>query len=213
MPYPQSVVRTLRQGPVLSIRTLSALHVELGERFATAAKRLTASARVAPRQVAVIGSHGHTIYHGPRDAVPSTLQIGSAAVIAQRTGIAVVSDFRSHDLAAGGEGAPLVPYFDKTFFGNGPVRALQNEGTRRFTEFQRETVAKFHKGELSQKEAQLAIEHFWAGALRRAVIDGDVETGSLMAGQSVGMVSAEQPMAEILEELVDQATSFARAAG
>ena len=61
------------------------------------------------------------------------------------------------------------------------------------------------RGELSQKDAQLEIEHFWAGALRRAVIDGDVESGSLMAGQSVGLVTREQSTAEILAELVDQA--------
>jgi enoyl-[acyl-carrier protein] reductase II len=58
---------------------------------------------------------------------------------------------------------------------------------------------------MSQKDAQLEIEHFWAGALRRAVIDGDVEAGSLMAGQSVGLVSREQSTAEILAELVGQA--------
>ena len=54
--------------------------------------------------------------------------------------------------------------------------------------------------------AQLEIEHFWAGALRRAVIDGDVEHGSLMAGQSVGMVTKEQPVATIFAELLEQAT-------
>ena len=56
-------------------------------------------------------------------------------------------------------------------------------------------IGRFDRGELDQKAAQLEIEHFWAGALRRAVIDGDVENGSLMAGQSVGMVTAEQPIA------------------
>jgi enoyl-[acyl-carrier protein] reductase II len=86
-----------------------------------------------------------------------------------------------------------------------PVRALVNEGVRRFMDFQRETIAKVDRGEIDQKAAQLEIEHFWAGALRRAVIDGDVENGSLMAGQSVGMVTKEQPVAEILRELVDQA--------
>ncbi len=86
-----------------------------------------------------------------------------------------------------------------------PVRALVNQGTRRFVEFQREVVARFERGELDQKEAQLEIEHFWAGALRRAVMDGDVEYGSLMAGQSVGMVTSEQTTREILDELVDQA--------
>ncbi len=86
-----------------------------------------------------------------------------------------------------------------------PVRAIQNEATKRFIEAQREIIAKFDRGELTQKEAQLSIEHFWAGALRRAVIDGDVESGSLMAGQSVGMVTREQTTQEIIDELVDQA--------
>jgi enoyl-[acyl-carrier protein] reductase II len=89
-----------------------------------------------------------------------------------------------------------------------PVRALVNDGTRRFNEAQRAIIDRFTRGELNQKEAQLEIEHFWAGALRRAVIDGDIETGSLMAGQSVGMVTAEQPITEILGELIEQATAF-----
>jgi len=86
-----------------------------------------------------------------------------------------------------------------------PVRALANNATRRFTLFQLDMVARVKAGEIDVKEAQLRIEHFWAGALKRAVIDGDVENGSLMAGQSVGMVTREQPTAEILQELVDQA--------
>jgi enoyl-[acyl-carrier protein] reductase II len=86
-----------------------------------------------------------------------------------------------------------------------PVRALGNEGTRRFMEVQRAVVERFTRGEVAQKDAQLEIEHFWAGALRRAVVDGDVENGSLMAGQSVGMVTREQPTREILDELVAQA--------
>ncbi len=86
-----------------------------------------------------------------------------------------------------------------------PVRALANSATARFREVQRELIDRVNRGELSLKEAQLEIEHFWAGALRRAVIDGDVENGSLMAGQSVGMVTREQSTAEILGELIDQA--------
>lgn len=86
-----------------------------------------------------------------------------------------------------------------------PVRALQNRGTQEFIETQRRVIAKVRAGEMAQDEAQLEIEHFWAGALRRAVIDGDVESGSLMAGQSVGMVVSEQPTAEIIRELVEQA--------
>ena len=69
----------------------------------------------------------------------------------------------------------------------------------------RAVIERFNRGELTQKDAQLEIEHFWAGALRRAVIDGDVENGSLMAGQSVGMVTCEQDTATILDELVGQA--------
>ena len=70
---------------------------------------------------------------------------------------------------------------------------------------QRRMIDRFTRGELSQKAAQLEIEHFWAGALRRAVVDGDIEAGSLMAGQSVGFVTREQSTVEILEELVGQA--------
>lgn len=86
-----------------------------------------------------------------------------------------------------------------------PVRALVNDGTKQFMVKQREVIARFDAGEVTKEEAQLEIEHFWAGALRRAVIEGDVEQGSLMAGQSVGMVTKEQPTQEIVAELVAQA--------
>jgi enoyl-[acyl-carrier protein] reductase II len=86
-----------------------------------------------------------------------------------------------------------------------PVRALANQSTKKFLDKQREVIMRFDAGELNKEEAQLEIEHFWAGALRRAVIDGDTENGSVMAGQSVGMVSKEQSTAEILAALVTQA--------
>jgi enoyl-[acyl-carrier protein] reductase II len=88
-----------------------------------------------------------------------------------------------------------------------PVRALVNAGTKRFMALQAEVLAKFQSGELAKDAAQLEIEHFWAGALRRAVIEGDVENGSLMAGQSVGMVDREAPAAEIIAELIGQAAA------
>ena len=88
-----------------------------------------------------------------------------------------------------------------------PVRGLVNEGTKRFLEHQAETLRRFQAGELTKEAAQLEIEHFWAGALRRAVIDGDVENGSVMAGQSVGHGHAGQPVAEIIAELVAQAVA------
>jgi enoyl-[acyl-carrier protein] reductase II len=86
-----------------------------------------------------------------------------------------------------------------------PVRGLMNEGTRRFMAHQAEVLGKFQSGELDKTQAQLSIEHFWAGALRRAVVDGDVEAGSVMAGQSVGMVTSVQPVATIIAELNAQA--------
>ena len=83
-----------------------------------------------------------------------------------------------------------------------PVRALKNKGTEAFTAKQREVAGSLDREEIAMAEAQLQIEHYWAGALRRAVIDGDVEGGSLMAGQSVGMVKAEEPVAEIIAKLM-----------
>ncbi len=89
-----------------------------------------------------------------------------------------------------------------------PVRALRNAASDKFMAVQREVIAQFETGELSKEEAQLKIEHFWAGALRRAVVDGNIEEGSLMAGQSVGMVTKIQPTADIIAELVEQAVAY-----
>ena len=86
-----------------------------------------------------------------------------------------------------------------------PVRALRNAGGELFSAKQREVAALIDGGKVEMAEAQLQIEHYWAGALRRAVIDGDVEHGSMMAGQSVGMVTREEPIADILATLVDEA--------
>ena len=85
-----------------------------------------------------------------------------------------------------------------------PVRALRNKGTEAFTSKQREVMGSLDREEVAMAEAQLQIEHYWAGALRRAVIDGDVENGSLMAGQSVGMVKAEEPVADIIAQLMQE---------
>ena len=83
-----------------------------------------------------------------------------------------------------------------------PVRALKNAGTEAFTAKQLEVARLLDAGAVDMGEAQLQIEHYWAGALRRAAIDGDVEGGSLMAGQSVGMVTKEEPVAEIIATLM-----------
>ena len=86
-----------------------------------------------------------------------------------------------------------------------PVRALKNAGGELFTAKQREVAQSLDEGVVAMTEAQLQIEHYWAGALRRAVIDGDVEHGSVMAGQSVGMVTREEPLADIVAELMTEA--------
>src|SRR5207249_4549163 len=94
---------------------LALLNVALGERFAGAVLQLLAQAKVAPGELSFIASHGQTIWHEPGRA---TLQLGDPAVIAERVGVRVVSDFRSRDVAAGGQGAPLVPLADVVLFGH-----------------------------------------------------------------------------------------------
>tara|TARA_R110002073_G_scaffold297948_1_gene464389 strand:- start:3343 stop:4356 length:1014 start_codon:yes stop_codon:yes gene_type:complete len=89
-----------------------------------------------------------------------------------------------------------------------PVRALKNKASESFMEAQRTIISRHQSGELDMKEAQLEIEHYWAGALRKAVIDGDVDGGSLMAGQIVGTVKSELPTQEIVDNLIDQAIEY-----
>jgi len=96
-------------------KDLALLHVALAERFAGAALELLAMAKVSPRDLAFVASHGQTVWHEPGRA---TLQLGDAAVLAERLGVRVVSDFRSRDVAAGGQGAPLVPLGDVMLFGH-----------------------------------------------------------------------------------------------
>ncbi len=86
-----------------------------------------------------------------------------------------------------------------------PVRAIRNKEMIAFAAKQREVAQQLDEEKIEMAEAQLQIEHYWAGALRRAVIDGDVESGSVMAGQSVGMVKEEASVAEIIRTLVDEA--------
>lgn len=91
-----------------------------------------------------------------------------------------------------------------------PVRALKNAGTAAFAALQREVAQLLDDGRIDMAAAQLQIEHYWAGALRRAVVDGDVEFGSVMAGQSVGLVTGEEPVSAIIAALLAQATDALR---
>jgi len=105
------------------------LDVQLGRLFADAAKTLLAKSGVSASSIRAIGSHGQTIRHRPHAAYPFTRQIGNPSVVAEDTGITTVADFRARDLAAGGQGAPLVPAFHQWFFRKpGTNRAIVNIG-------------------------------------------------------------------------------------
>jgi anhydro-N-acetylmuramic acid kinase len=138
-PYPPHVRDELMAlyDPAASnaVARLCSLNVVVGDLFASAALGVCRQAGIAADQVWVIGSHGQTVWHQPATdpllplSVPSTLQIGEPAVIAERTGAPVVADFRTADMAAGGQGAPLVPYFDWAVLRDpARTRAVQNIG-------------------------------------------------------------------------------------
>src|SRR5713101_5478018 len=129
-PYPTAFRERLLQAMTGgTVEDVCHLNAALGEWFARAASKVLKEAGVSPRRVTLIGSHGQTLHHLPKPRrepvigpVRSTLQLGAPAVIAERTGITTVADFRSRDVAAGGEGAPLTPYLHYLLFRH-PSRA------------------------------------------------------------------------------------------
>jgi anhydro-N-acetylmuramic acid kinase len=135
-PLPDDVraeVRRAADPETGTVERICRLNFALAERFAAAASGVVASAGLSPADIAVIGSHGQTIWHIPPDREGnrpgSTLQVGDGSVIAARTGILTVCDFRPADIAAGGQGAPLVPFADAVLFGSPSVhRVIQNIG-------------------------------------------------------------------------------------
>jgi len=143
---------------------------------------------------------------GRGEAIAGYLEMGAAGVqLGTRFACAVESiahpDFKqaffrasARDAVASQQVDPRLPVI--------PVRALKNKGFEEFIAKQIKVAGQLDRAEIEMNEAQLKIEHYWAGALRRAVIDGDVEGGSLMAGQSVGMVKTEERVTEILATLM-----------
>jgi anhydro-N-acetylmuramic acid kinase len=123
------VLRVSQSDARLALDELGRLDTRLGEAFAAAANALVAESGLARTRIAAIGSHGQTLRHAPTGAAPFTLQVGDAHVIAERTGLATVADFRRRDVAAGGQGAPLVPAFHAAFFADRHAsRAVLNIG-------------------------------------------------------------------------------------
>src|SRR5687768_284245 len=118
-PYPEALAEQLRAPARMTVPELASAHAELGAAFAEAARAAAVAGGVAMTDVALIGSHGQTIWHDPRaerGRAAVSLQIGEPAEIAERTGCPVWADFRPADIAAGGEGAPFVPYVDWLLF-------------------------------------------------------------------------------------------------
>ena len=129
-PFPRRLREQILQvGEDGRVGEICELNFRLGEHFARAALAVIRQSGLPPEEIFAIGSHGQTIHHLPRARTPSTLQIGEAAVIAERTGITTVADFRVRDMAAGGQGAPLVPFVDWALFTDDRrPRVLQNLG-------------------------------------------------------------------------------------
>ena len=127
--YPYSSALQSRILAAKDMRTpeLSALNFELGRLWTGMVRRFCRAHKVACKRIAVIGSHGQTVWHAP-GRKGHTLQIGEAAFIAEETGRPVVCDFRPADMAAGGEGAPLIPFMDEYLYGGWEPAALQNIG-------------------------------------------------------------------------------------
>jgi anhydro-N-acetylmuramic acid kinase len=130
-PFPRELRERIFRLSQADAQELCDMGVLLGGAFADAAVEVATAAGVPVAEIDLVGSHGQTAVHHPRSAghLGATLQIGEAAVIAERVGCPVVSDFRVRDVAAGGEGAPLVPLVDHLLFRKpGARRALQNIG-------------------------------------------------------------------------------------
>ncbi len=134
-PYTSSFQKKLLEAYNLKAPQLSALHYEIGQVYTQIVQRFLKDFHLKSNNLSVIGSHGQTIYHGPKDKIPNTLQIGEPSFMAATFHCPVVSDFRAMDMALGGEGAPLMPFFDEYIWGREktPVILLNIGGISNFS--------------------------------------------------------------------------------
>lgn len=146
------------------------------------------------------------------------IQMGTRFVLSEECG--AHPSFKEAFKRAKARDAVATPQFDSRLPVI-PVRALKNEGTVEFGKLQFKLIQKLEAGEINREEAQFEVEKFWAGALRRAAVEGDVVRGSIMSGQSVGLVDEIKPLKAIIEEMVSEAEAemqrlqslFAQASG
>lgn len=127
-PYEKNFQKRLLTAYQLPASLLSALHYEIGARYAKTVQQFLKDFHLSAGKIAAVGMHGQTVYHGPHDKTPNTLQLGEPSFLAAALGCPVVNDFRAMDLALGGEGAPLMPFFDQYIFGRKTPKILLNIG-------------------------------------------------------------------------------------
>lgn len=127
-PYTPALQQKLLRAFSYKAAQLSELNYELGKLYAQRVARFMREFAIKPQDILCIGSHGQTIYHGPNDQTPNTLQIAEPSFMAAQIGCPVVSDFRAKDIALGGQGAPLIPFFDEYFYGRKTPVMLLNIG-------------------------------------------------------------------------------------
>lgn len=132
-PLPDKLTKDLltlsQSNATVSFEQMGELETALGQTFATAVLDFCQTLKIRPETIRAIGSHGQTVRHNPHGALPFTLQLGDANIIAERTGITTIADFRRRDVAAGGQGAPLVPAFHQAIFAKpNSTRAIVNIG-------------------------------------------------------------------------------------
>ena len=127
-PYEKSFQQKLLNAYKLTAPALSQLHYEIGQRYALIVQRFLREFHIKNSQITAIGMHGQTVYHGPQDKTPNTLQLGEPSFLAAALQVPVVNDFRAMDIVLGGQGAPLMPFFDQYVFGTKSPKILLNIG-------------------------------------------------------------------------------------